>query len=141
MVHPRIVTLCQTHNKSTTTLLCPTATRQRDRRTRSGAGVRAIVRTWQSDTRDWAVAGCDRQRRRSPSRVGRTLRVVPDAVVFDLDGVLVDSEQLWNAAKEAFVRDAGGRWREDAPRAMMGMSSPEWSAYIREQLGVDLEDE
>lgn len=66
---------------------------------------------------------------------------MPDAVVFDLDGVLVDSEQLWNAAKQAFVRDAGGRWREDAPRAMMGMSSPEWSAYIRERLGVELEDE
>ncbi len=67
--------------------------------------------------------------------------VVTDAVIFDLDGVLMDSEQLWNAAKQALVRDAGGRWREDAPRAMMGMSSPEWSAYMREQLGVELEDE
>lgn len=62
---------------------------------------------------------------------------MPDAVMFDLDGVLVDSEQLWNEAKQALVREAGGRWREDAPRAMMGMSSPEWSAYLREQLGVD----
>jgi HAD superfamily hydrolase (TIGR01509 family) len=62
---------------------------------------------------------------------------MPDAVIFDLDGVLVDSEQLWNAAKEALVREAGGRWREDAPRAMMGMSSPEWSAYLRDQLGVE----
>ena len=62
-------------------------------------------------------------------------------MIFDLDGVLMDSEQLWNAAKQALVRDAGGRWREDAPRAMMGMSSPEWSAYIRAQLGVELEDE
>src|ERR1700758_818765 len=56
--------------------------------------------------------------------------------MFDLDGVLVDSEQLWNAAKEALVRDVGGCWREDAPQAMIGMSSPEWSAYMREQLGV-----
>lgn len=62
-------------------------------------------------------------------------------MIFDLDGVLMDSEQLWNAAKQALVRDAGGRWREDAPQAMMGMSSPEWSAYIREQLGVELADE
>jgi HAD superfamily hydrolase (TIGR01509 family) len=61
---------------------------------------------------------------------------VPDAVIFDLDGVLVDSEQLWNAAKEALVHDLGGRWREDAPQAMMGMSSPEWSAYMRDELGV-----
>jgi beta-phosphoglucomutase-like phosphatase (HAD superfamily) len=57
-------------------------------------------------------------------------------VIFDLDGVLVDSEQLWNEAKEALVRAAGGRWRVDAPRAMMDMSSREWSAYLREQLGV-----
>lgn len=58
-------------------------------------------------------------------------------VMFDLDGVLVDSEQLWNEAKETLVREAGGRWREAAPRAMMGMSSPEWSAYLRDELGVD----
>jgi HAD superfamily hydrolase (TIGR01509 family) len=61
---------------------------------------------------------------------------MPDAVIFDLDGVLVDSEQLWNESKEAFVRAAGGRWRDDAPDAMIGMSSPEWSAYIRDELGV-----
>jgi HAD superfamily hydrolase (TIGR01509 family) len=63
--------------------------------------------------------------------------IVPDAVIFDLDGVLVDSEQLWNEAKEALVRDVGGSWREDAPRTMMGMSSTEWSAYLRNELGVD----
>ena len=57
--------------------------------------------------------------------------------MFDLDGVLLDSEQLWNEAKEALVREAGGHWREDAPLAMMGMSSGEWSAYLRDQLGVD----
>ncbi|MEA2158231.1 MAG: hypothetical protein QOD66_611 [Solirubrobacteraceae bacterium] len=62
---------------------------------------------------------------------------MPEAVIFDLDGVLVDSEQLWNQAKEELVREAGGRWREDAPRAMMGMSSREWSAYMRDQLGVE----
>jgi HAD superfamily hydrolase (TIGR01509 family) len=59
--------------------------------------------------------------------------------MFDLDGVLVDSERLWNQAKEALVREAGGCWREDAPHAMMGMSSREWSRYLREQLGVDRE--
>ncbi len=62
---------------------------------------------------------------------------MPDAVIFDLDGVLVDSEQLWNQAKEELVREAGGRWRDDASRAMMGMSSPEWSSYMRDKLGVD----
>jgi HAD superfamily hydrolase (TIGR01509 family) len=66
---------------------------------------------------------------------------VPDAVIFDLDGVLIDSEQRWNAAKEALVREAGGSWRDEAPTVMMGMSSPEWSAYLREELGVLMEGE
>jgi HAD superfamily hydrolase (TIGR01509 family) len=64
---------------------------------------------------------------------------MPEAVIFDLDGVLMDSEQLWNHAKEALVREAGGTWRDDAPTAMMGMSSPEWSAYLRDELGVPME--
>jgi HAD superfamily hydrolase (TIGR01509 family) len=63
---------------------------------------------------------------------------VPDAVIFDLDGVLLDSEQRWNEVKQALVREAGGTWREDAPHAMMGMSSPEWSAYLHDELGVPL---
>jgi HAD superfamily hydrolase (TIGR01509 family) len=64
---------------------------------------------------------------------------VTAAVIFDLDGVLLDSEQVWNQAKEGLVRERGGRWTCRAPRDMMGMSSPEWSAYLRDELGVDLE--
>jgi len=64
---------------------------------------------------------------------------VTRALVFDLDGVLLDSEQVWNEAKEELVREQGGRWREDAPRRMMGMSSPEWVAYLRDELGVPLD--
>ena len=63
---------------------------------------------------------------------------MPEAVVFDLDGVLMDSEQLWNQSKQEVVRESGGRWREDAPTAMMGMSSPEWSRYMRNALGVPM---
>jgi HAD superfamily hydrolase (TIGR01509 family) len=61
---------------------------------------------------------------------------MPDAVIFDLDGVLLDSEPRWNAAKQALVREAGGQWRDDAPNVMMGMSSTEWSVYLRDALGV-----
>jgi HAD superfamily hydrolase (TIGR01509 family) len=64
---------------------------------------------------------------------------VTRALVFDLDGVLLDSEQVWNQAKEEVVRERGGRWREEAPRRMMGMSSPEWSRYLHDELGVPLE--
>jgi HAD superfamily hydrolase (TIGR01509 family) len=65
----------------------------------------------------------------------------PEAVIFDLDGVLLDSEQRWNEVKEALVREAGGTWREEAPTVMMGMSSPEWSAYLRDELGVPMDAE
>ncbi len=52
--------------------------------------------------------------------------------------MLLDSEQLWNEAKQDVVLDRGGRWRDDAPRAMMGMSSHEWAAYMHDELGVPL---
>jgi HAD superfamily hydrolase (TIGR01509 family) len=61
------------------------------------------------------------------------------AVVFDLDGVLVDTEPYWADAKRELVADAGGEWREDAATEMLGMSGPEWSEYMRKELGVPLE--
>ncbi|HEY4427033.1 MAG TPA: HAD family phosphatase [Solirubrobacteraceae bacterium] len=63
---------------------------------------------------------------------------MPDAVVFDLDGVLIDSEVVWNEARRALTESAGGHWREDAQRAMMGMSSVEWSRYMNENLAVPM---
>ena len=59
-----------------------------------------------------------------------------DAVVFDLDGVLLDSEQLWDDAREELARERGGRWHERAQRDMMGMSSPEWSRYMHDAIGL-----
>jgi HAD superfamily hydrolase (TIGR01509 family) len=61
---------------------------------------------------------------------------VIEAVVFDLDGVLLDTEELWNEARRQITHERGGRWRDDAQRAMMGMSSPEWSRYMHDVLGV-----
>jgi HAD superfamily hydrolase (TIGR01509 family) len=59
-----------------------------------------------------------------------------EAVVFDLDGVLIDSEGVWNAARHDVAVQHGGRWPSEAQRVMMGMSSTEWSTYMHEQLGV-----
>jgi HAD superfamily hydrolase (TIGR01509 family) len=59
-----------------------------------------------------------------------------DAVVFDLDGLLVQSEEIWDRARRDVVADAGGRWSSDATAAMMGMSSREWSRFLHEELGV-----
>jgi HAD superfamily hydrolase (TIGR01509 family) len=62
----------------------------------------------------------------------------PAAVVFDLDGVLIDSEQVWNAAREQLVRERGGTWHEHATADMMGMSSKEWSQYMHDRLDVPM---
>jgi len=62
---------------------------------------------------------------------------VIDAVIFDLDGVLIETEQIWDEVREAFVRERGGRWTDRAQRDMMGMSAPEWSRYMHDELGLD----
>jgi HAD superfamily hydrolase (TIGR01509 family) len=61
---------------------------------------------------------------------------VIEAVVFDLDGVLIDSEQVWDDVRETLARERGGRWHERAQRDMMGMSSTEWSAYMHDVIGL-----
>jgi HAD superfamily hydrolase (TIGR01509 family) len=61
---------------------------------------------------------------------------MPDAVIWDLDGVLLDSEALWDAARRAVAAEAGGHWSGEATVALQGMSAPEWSAYLRDELDV-----
>jgi len=62
---------------------------------------------------------------------------VIEAVVFDMDGVLVDTEQVWDDVREQLVRERGGRWHERAQADMMGMSSVEWSRYLHDELGLE----
>ena len=50
--------------------------------------------------------------------------------MFDLDGVLIDSEQVWDDVREQLARELGGRWHEGAQRDMTGMSSPEWQLHL-----------
>jgi len=61
---------------------------------------------------------------------------VTEAVVFDLDGLLIDTEQVWDEVRESLVRERGGRWHDRAQADMMGMSSTEWSRYLHEELGL-----
>jgi HAD superfamily hydrolase (TIGR01509 family) len=61
---------------------------------------------------------------------------VIDAVVFDLDGLLLDTEQLWDEVREQLAHERGGRWHAGAQADMMGMSSPEWSQYMHETIGL-----
>src|SRR5581483_5673449 len=87
-------------------------------------------------------------RRRGRVRAGRSLgasarlprrnvsRLVIEAVVFDLDGVILQTEEIWDEVRGRYVLEHGGRYDEQAQRAMMGMSAPEWSRYLADQLGV-----
>ena len=59
-----------------------------------------------------------------------------DAVVFDLDGVILQTEEVWDEVRGRYVVEQGGRYDAAAQRAMMGMSAPEWSRYLAEDLGV-----
>ena len=59
-----------------------------------------------------------------------------EAVVFDLDGVVVDTEHIWDEVREELTRERGGRWHPGAQEAMMGMSSTEWSRYLVEEVGL-----
>jgi HAD superfamily hydrolase (TIGR01509 family) len=59
-----------------------------------------------------------------------------DGVVFDLDGVLIQTEELWAEVRERLARERGGRYDAQAQRDMMGMSSPEWSRYMHERVGL-----
>ena len=59
-----------------------------------------------------------------------------EAVVFDMDGVLIESEEVWDEVRERYVRERGGRYDAEIQRAMMGMSSTEWSSYLHEAAGI-----
>ena len=62
-----------------------------------------------------------------------------DAAVFDMDGVLVDTERDWDGARRSVAEALGGEWSPNATTDMIGMSAPEWSAYMHDALGVDAE--
>jgi HAD superfamily hydrolase (TIGR01509 family) len=64
---------------------------------------------------------------------------VIEAVAFDLDGTLIESERRWEAARREVTESSGGTWRDDAQPSMMGLSTPEWIAYMQRELGVRLE--
>jgi HAD superfamily hydrolase (TIGR01509 family) len=63
---------------------------------------------------------------------------MPEAVIFDLDGLLLDSEQVWSECKRRLTHERGGTWTDEAESGMLGMSAPEWTEYMRKELGVPL---
>ena len=59
-----------------------------------------------------------------------------EAVVFDLDGVLVDSDHVWHEVREGLAHERGGRWSDQSEADMSGMSSTEWSRYLHDVVGI-----
>ena len=64
-----------------------------------------------------------------------SLRVLA-AVIFDLDGVLVDSEIWWDEVREAYAASHGRRWTLDDRAAVMGANSRQWSATMATRLDL-----
>jgi HAD superfamily hydrolase (TIGR01509 family) len=58
------------------------------------------------------------------------------AVVFDLDGVIIDTEEVWEDVRRAYVAEYGRQFLPDSQTRMMGMSTPEWSAHLSADVGV-----
>ena len=61
-----------------------------------------------------------------------------DTVIFDLDGVLLETEQEWNDVRLEFAAQHGGHWDEDDQPAVMGANSMQWATYMRDTVGVGL---
>ena len=60
-------------------------------------------------------------------------------VVFDLDGVLLDSEPVWEEVRHGLVKSAGGTWTPEAQRQIMGMNTREWAGFLSGELGTGLD--
>ncbi|KAE8764475.1 HAD family hydrolase [Georgenia thermotolerans] len=59
-----------------------------------------------------------------------------DAVVFDMDGVLTDTETIWDDVRRSLAAEDGVPWPDGASEAMLGMSTPEWSQFMAATVGV-----
>src|ERR1700682_3320441 len=87
----------------------------------------------------------DSGRARRPSSLSRPawtcdypVPMTIEAVVFDLDGVLIDSEPVWEDVRRGLVSEQGGQWLPDTQRKLMGMSTAEWCRYLSVELGVHM---
>jgi HAD superfamily hydrolase (TIGR01509 family) len=63
----------------------------------------------------------------------------PAAVLWDMDGTLVDTEPYWIEAEFALAERYGGSWSQEHALNLVGYDLLDSGRYIREQMGIDLE--
>lgn len=60
----------------------------------------------------------------------------PSAVLFDLDGTLIDSEHLWASAQRELLESAGARWSPEFTKNLVGVSLIRGATYLQEVSGL-----
>ncbi|MBE7549986.1 MAG: HAD family phosphatase [Anaerolineales bacterium] len=61
-----------------------------------------------------------------------------EAVIFDMDGLLVDSEPVWDKARKGMAEAVGKDWNEADHQAVMGVSTQAWADYMINRLELSL---
>lgn len=61
-----------------------------------------------------------------------------EAIIFDMDGLLIDSEPCWDEARRIMAATAGVAWNKDDHKAVMGVSTNEWVEYMIKRLALDM---
>ena len=75
---------------------------------------------------------------RVPRVTGET-GTFPAAVLWDMDGTLVDTEPYWIAAEYALIEEHGGTWSDEHAMNLVGSDLIDSGRYLREHSGIDLE--
>lgn len=64
--------------------------------------------------------------------------VYPAAVLWDMDGTLIDSEHYWLSSEQELAESWGGKWSSDDGEKLIGMSLYESTSLIKQKVGIDL---